>query len=140
MQGANTGDILEKKTRTGLSTKVRSFLAQEFFQGQITRWLIGLSAAANLADWLALKIFVKPVDFPIILHYNVYFGVDMLGNWKAVFILPGIGLLLLGLNTLLALSFYRKKERIASYLLLIAALMVQLSLLVASASVIIINY
>jgi len=124
----------------GLNTKIRPFFAQEYFQSRIARWLLLLGGIVNIADWVALKIFIKPIDFPIILHYNVYFGVDMLGNWKEVFLLPFIGIILFLINTFLSIHFYRRKERIASYLLLMASLMIQLSLLVASISVIIINY
>lgn len=103
-------------------------------------WLLLLSAIANIANWLLLKIFIIPVDFSIILHYNVYFGVDVLGSWKQVFLLPGIGLMLWFMNVFLSLYFYSCKERIAAYILLIACLMIQLSLIVASISVILINY
>lgn len=123
-----------------LMVKFRLFFTQEYFKGNIVRWLLFLSVMSNLINWIILKIFIDPVDLPIILHYNVYFGVDMLGNWKSVFILPGIGLVLFFINALLSINFYQKKERIASYLLLIATLMIQLSLIVASASLIIINY
>jgi hypothetical protein len=134
------GQIKNKITNTSLGAKARSFFIQEFFQGQIVRWLLALCLVANLADWVILKIFIQPVDFPIILHYNVYFGVDMLGDWKQVFILPFLGLILFIINFLLSLYFYNQKERIASYILLMATLMIQLSLVVASTSVIIINY
>ena len=123
-----------------LKEKVRSFFAAEYFQGHIVRWLLALIVVANLANWAALKIFIQPVDLPIIIHYNVYFGVDMLGDWKNLFLMPAIGLFLFLVNLSLSLYFYQRKERIASYLLLIATLMIQLSLIVASVSVIIINY
>ena len=123
-----------------LKEKVRSFFAQEYFRSHIVRWLLVFISVANLANWAALKIFIQPVDLPIILHYNVYFGVDMLGDWKNLFLLPMVGLILFFINFFLSLYFYRRKERIASYLLLIATLMIQLSLIVASVSVIIINY
>ena len=125
---------------TGLGVKVGSFFAQDFFQNGIVRWLSILSLAANAAIWIGLKIFIKPVDLPIILHYNVYFGVDNLGDWRQVFILPVLGLILFAINFSLAIHFYGQKERIASHILLMATLMLQLSLLVAAVSVIIINY
>lgn len=128
------------KESQGLKNKVRSFFQQEFFQSRVVIWLLVLSLVANIANWIILKIFVKAVDFPIILHYNVYFGVDMFGNWKRVFILPLMGLILLLVNLSLSLYFYKNKERIASHVLLMATLMIQLSLVVASASLIIINY
>lgn len=127
-------------TISGLKTRIRSFFVQEYFKRTIVIWLVILSLAINLSEWIILKIFVQPVDFPIILHYNVYFGVDMVGNHKSVFLIPLIGLALFLVNFLLSLYFYRSKERIASYLLLMTALMIQLSLLVAALSIIIINY
>lgn len=123
-----------------LKKKIRSFFAQEYFRSHIVRWLLLFIAVVNLTNWAALKIFIQPVDLPIIIHYNVYFGVDMLGDWKNLFLLPAVGLFLFLVNISLALYFYRRKERIASYLLLMATLMIQLSLIVASTSLIIINY
>ncbi|PJA86655.1 MAG: hypothetical protein CO141_03605 [Candidatus Moranbacteria bacterium CG_4_9_14_3_um_filter_42_9] len=123
-----------------LKSKVRLFFALDYFKSAIPIWLIILSLAVNLIDWIILKIFVRPVDFPIIIHYNVFFGVDMVGNYKLVFVLPLIGLALFLINFFLSIYFYRRKERIASYLLLMTALMIQLSLFVSALSVIIINY
>ncbi|MFA6383416.1 MAG: hypothetical protein WCX17_03260 [Parcubacteria group bacterium] len=140
MRGLNLGNIFNKIAKTGLGVKIRSFFAQEYFRSQIVVWLLILSLAANLADWISLRLFIKPVDFPIILHYNVYFGVDMLGGWKQAFILPFLGLILFLINSCLSLYFYHQKERIASHILLMATLMLQLSLVIASISVIIINY
>jgi hypothetical protein len=132
--------ILKKTLNTGLGVKVRSFFADDYFKNRIVHWLLALIIIANLINWAVFRIFIKPVDFPIILHYNVYFGVDMLGDWKWVFFLPIVGLFLFFTNVFLSIIFYRKKERIASYLLLIASLMIQLNLIIASSSVIIINY
>lgn len=119
---------------------VKNFFSQEYFKNLIVIWLIILSAVFNLADWVILKMFIRPIDLPIILHYNVYFGVDIMGNYKEVYILPFIGIILFLTNLFLSLYLYMKKERIASYLLMMASLMIQLALLVASISVIIINY
>ncbi len=135
------GESSKNKGRSlNLKKKIRSFFAREYFKSHIVRWLLAFIGMANLANWAALKIFVQPVDLPIILHYNVYFGVDMLGGWKNLFLLPAVGLILFLINFFLSIHFYKRKERIASYLLLMATLMIQLSLIVASASVIIINY
>lgn len=119
---------------------IESFFGQEYFKNQIILWLLVLGFATNLANWLILRIWVKPVDFSIILHYNVYFGVDLIGDYQQVFVLPTIGLVLFVINSVLSLYFYHQKERIASYILLLAMFMIQLSLVVASTSVILINY
>lgn len=118
---------------------VRGF-KQDFFKNKIVLWAISLNLLVNLANWIALWRFLRPVDYSIILHYNVYFGVDLTGNWKNAFILPFVGLVIFLINLVLAYYFFSKLERIASHILLIASLMAQLSLLIASASVILINY
>jgi hypothetical protein len=111
-----------------------------FLRNQIVLRLIIASLVVNIANWISIFIFIKPVDETIILHYNVYFGVDMIGNWRQVYLLPLIGLILILINSFLALYFYSQKERIASHILIIASLMTQLSLIIATTSVIIINY
>ena len=123
---------------------LRKFLVSgfkgEFFRNKLVLWMISLNFIFNLANWVVLWHFIKPVDSSIILHYNVYFGVDLAGSWKNTFILPLIGLIIILINLALAYYFFAKLERIASHILLIASFMAQLSLLVASASVILINY
>ncbi|MDP1884043.1 MAG: hypothetical protein Q8L10_01625 [Candidatus Moranbacteria bacterium] len=127
-------------TNRGPRAAIKSFFAQEYFKSHIAIWLLILSLTANLINWVILKIWIQPVDFPIILHYNVYFGVDLVGDYRQVYSLPLIGFILLIINSALSIYFYGQKERIASYILLMAVLMIQLSLIVASASVILINY
>ena len=129
-----------KNTKEGLILNLKSFFLQEYFRNIIIIWLLILSLAANLADWIILKLLIQPVDFPIILHYNVYFGVDLRGNYLQVFGIPLIGLFLLLTNNFLSLKAYQGGERIASYLLLTAALMIQINLIVYSLSIILINY
>jgi hypothetical protein len=118
----------------------RAFFKQEFFGSDIALWLITFSLVANIINWAIIKIFIHPLDLPIILHYNVYLGVDMMGDYRRAYFLPLIGTVLFIVNWLLSIFLYQKKERIASYLLLIAVLMIQLSLIISSISVIIINY
>jgi len=129
-----------KELPKNLARKFKAFFTQEYFRNAILLWLLTLSFLINLANVISLAILVKPVDFPIILHYNVYFGVDVLNSWEKVYIMPLIGFFLFIVNTLLGIYFYKQKERIASHVLAIANLMVQLSLLVASVGIILINY
>ncbi|PIP26721.1 MAG: hypothetical protein CO140_04285 [Candidatus Moranbacteria bacterium CG_4_9_14_3_um_filter_40_7] len=121
-------------------SNLKSFFVQEYFRNVIVIWLLILSLAINLANWLILKLLIQPVDFPVILHYNVYFGVDLKGSYLQVFGIPLIGLFLFLINNLLSLKVYQGGERIASYLLLMATLMAQINLIIYSLSVILINY
>ncbi|MDR3559743.1 MAG: hypothetical protein P4L62_03755 [Candidatus Pacebacteria bacterium] len=136
-QKSNSSKSLWGKTKLFFKTR---FAGNDFFLNHIVLWLLLFGIITNAADWTILLVFMNRLDADVILHYNVYFGVDMLGNWKLAFMMPAVGLVLFLVNAFLADYFYRNKERIASYILLLAALMVQLSLIVASAAVIMINY
>lgn len=129
-----------KNASKDLILDLKSFFIQEYFKNVIVVWLLILSFTANLTDWIILKLLIQPVDFPIILHYNVYFGVDLRENYQQVFGIPLIGLFLFLTNVILSLYVYKKGERIASYLLLMATLMMQINLIVYSLSIILINY
>jgi hypothetical protein len=95
--------------------------------------------AANLGMWALIWFSVTPTDQPIILHYNVYFGVDAIGDWRGVFVLPGIAAALLVVNAVISRFFYYK-ERLASYLFAAMALVAQLLAAVGLGSVILINF
>lgn len=129
-----------KNAIKGLISDLKSFFIQEYFKNIIVAWLLVLSLAANLTDWIILKLLIQPVDFPIILHYNVYFGVDLRGNYWQVFGIPLVGLFLFLINGWLSKKAYQGGERIASYLLLMAMLMIQISLIIYSLSIVLINY
>ncbi len=87
-----------------------------------------------------LFFFIKPINFPIILHYNVYFGVDIIGNWWQVYFLPAMGAAFFAINMILAYVFFQSRERIASYLLLLTSFILQVGNIIASSGVIFINY
>ncbi len=156
-------DILQKEKTSSLKFKISRFftpapkndsnpdkdflkrnlvrgLANEFLRNPIAQWLLIASLFINIADWAVLAFFIRPVDFPIILHYNIYFGVDIIGGWWQAYFLPFTGAVILLINSFLARFFYGRKERVASYVLLLAALAIQAGAAVAEAGVILINY
>lgn len=118
----------------------KKFFLQEFFRSSLVHWVLIASLIINIANWGAIAYFIRPVDFPIILHYNVYFGVDIIGDWWQIYYLPLIGLIILLANAILGYVFYQKKERLAAHLLMLATFIVQISIAVAVISLLIINY
>lgn len=98
-------------------------------QKEVARVLF-LSAIANLVMWGYLYANRIESDYPVILHYNLFFGVDFLGNYSLTFFLPLIGLILLLLNAVLGQIFFRI-ERLASYILTLNIFFIQLLLLFA---------
>ena len=123
-----------------LKSNLRNFFLQEYFHSSLVQWVVIGSLAINLANWATIAFFIRPVDFPIVLHYNVYFGVDLIGSWWQIYFMPFIGLLILLVNASLGYLFYQRKERIAAHLLMLATFIVQLGISVAVASLLLMNY
>jgi hypothetical protein len=121
-------------------SKIVGFFGQEFFRNSLVHWVLIATIFLNVANWISLAVFIRPVDLPIVLHYNVFFGVDLIGDWWQVFLLPGVSDIFFIINTFMAFFFFKQKERIASYLFLLASLFIQFGIVVASASIILMNY
>lgn len=111
-----------------------------FFQNTIIRTLLILAILPVLGSVGVLAYFIRPTEGVMVLHYNVYFGVDLLGIWWQTFLLPLLGLLFFLGHSFLAKHFYQRTERIASYLLLLGSGMLSFGILIASISVAFINY
>ena len=102
-----------------------------------------LAIAGMLFSLIALGLFlyfIRPTDSLLILHYNIYFGVDLLGLWWQAYILPVLCFVLFLGHFSLARYFYYQHERVAAYLFLLGFVLVSLSLLVASVAIVYINY
>ena len=123
-----------------IQIKLKYFLSQDFFRSSLVHWVLIASLLVNAINWGIIAFFIRPVDFPIILHYNVYFGVDVIGSWWQIYFLPAIGLIILSVNTVLGYLFYQQKERIVAHLLILATFIVQIGISIAVASLLLINY
>ncbi len=109
-----------------------------FFRDKITKTSLFFSLFLNIIIWIFLVSQVKSFSELIPLHYNIYFGIDLLGPWYQVFILPLLGLAILIVNNLLAKIFLAEK-RILSYFLVVASSLIQFLLLIASFMIIFVN-
>ena len=124
----------------GKSEYSASLFSKDFFQSSVVQWSSIGSLLINLASWSVLAYFIRPVDFPIVLHYNVFFGVDMIGAWWQAYSIPLMGVAVLCINGTLGLVFFQQKERVVAHLLLLASFVVQMAVLVATAAIVVINY
>lgn len=111
-------------------------LKDKFFQ--IT---FSLALIINLLIWLALYYYFFPLQYSgefIPLRYNIYFGINLIGKWYEVFVMPVIGLLLIMINFLLADVIYLR-DKVVSYFLLGANIFINIILGLASYTIILIN-
>jgi hypothetical protein len=111
---------------------------KEFFKNTTNQLLIGSSLLLNIALFLFFYFFIKQSNIPIVLHYNVDWGVNYFGEVKSIFVLPTVGMIIFLLNGVLALKLW-EKSRILSYFLTAATFLVQSFLIVSGIALYLIN-
>jgi len=67
-------------------------------------------------------LYVRPTDDLVFLHYNVVFGVDLIGSWWKMLFDPFVGFCLFFFNFLLSWYVYGEDKVLARMLTVLAAL------------------
>jgi len=94
-----------------------------------------------MAWWGAYYIYSSLTGNILVLHYNVDFGIDLIGVPVRIFIYPLFGLGIILLNTALTAFFYRHRDfRVFTHLLLAAAVSFSLILNIALFFIYFINF
>jgi hypothetical protein len=95
--------------------------------------------AIQLVVVAVIAFFIRPSSDALILRYNVFFGVDILGVWWQIYLIPGVcGLFFLG-NLALAEILMRRQAYFAALVLVYGALLILVAEIVAVAALISIN-
>lgn len=111
------------------------------FRDKFFKIVVGLSLLINLAIWIFLYVKISPLGNTssiLPLHYNVYFGIDFIGDWKMVFMLPTAGIIFIMINFILADVVYLK-DKVIGYFLAGAGLFSQIILAMAAFTVVMLN-
>lgn len=87
-----------------------------------------ISIFLNLTAWLFLYLNFKPQTEPVILHYNIYFGIDLIGAWYKIFFIPLFGLVCFFINFALSVIIYTR-AKILSYFLIHTSSLIQILML-----------
>lgn len=131
----------KKKERHSLDDLIVSFdLGTPFFKNDIVRILLVLGLFPLLSSFVVLGATIFPINIPLILRYNVYFGVSLLGDWWQVYIFPIAGIFLYLVHLLLARHYYNLRERIPSYLVLLASFFMGSGIMLIAIALGIVNF
>ena len=103
-------------------------------------FLINLAGSVLLNAIFFALIFlkIKPSADPITLHYNIYFGPDLIGGWREAYIRPVFGLCLILANFGAAWYFFGR-QKILSYALAVITTLLEVFLLIGGLTFILIN-
>ncbi len=109
-----------------------------YFKDKIIKYNLIASLILNILLWV-LFYFRIPIQIePLILRYNIYVGINLIGNWYSVFNFSLIGLLIIILNFVLAKIIY-KKDKLLAHFLIITALICQIVLLIWGVVIVMVN-
>jgi hypothetical protein len=121
-----------------MTTETASSQASELFR-QSRRPILWGGLAIQCVIFLAVAYFIRPSTDTLILRYNAFFGVDILGAWWQAYLVPGMCLGFFGGNLVLAEVLARRQAFLAALVLEYGAFLVVLSEVTAIAALISIN-
>lgn len=120
---------------------MKSLIISIFWRDLVIRYLTIVSIVLHLVLWLLIIIKIVPLagqaDF-LSLHYNIYFGIDLIGSWYKIFTVPIVGLIFLIINIFLITVLFRR-EKFLSYFLAACNFLISLGLLVALTLIVLLN-
>jgi len=109
-----------------------------FFRDRIVYYSAIVAVIFIVAQVLLLQLNIKPRSEPVSLHYTTYFGVDFIGAWYLLYLIPLLGFGLAILNLTLAFVF-AKHDKLLSYILILTIIFALLLLTIHTALLIRIN-
>jgi len=112
------------------------------FSWSFSRLYAIVAVVLNLLAWLGTVLIFRSLGNELtVLHYNIDFGIDLVGHRGQLFFNPILGLVLILLNLILILLLARHKDfKFIAYLLWATAVLVNVFLLLAVLAVYLINF
>lgn len=98
------------------------------FQDRVFQFCLVTTIIVQAILWLILFQRVEVTSDPIPLHYDIYFGINLIGPWYKMYFLPLFGIIIFTVNVLFGSLVYRR-EKVASWMLFSAGTFAQIILL-----------
>jgi len=106
------------------------------------RIYLSILLAINIIIWIFCYFIIKQINYDqIFLHYNVDFGINLIGKASNIYLIPILGLAIITVNFLLYGNISKHKDRkFISHILFVSALIANIVLLISTASIYLINF
>lgn len=117
---------------------INKIIKNNFWRDRFNLFTVLTSLLLNLGLWLFLILRLEPSEYPVPLHFNIYFGVDVIDSWKHAFFIPVIGISIIIINLILSYLVF-EKEKFMTHFLLSCSLFVQVLLFLAGIGVVVIR-
>ncbi|MBL7141898.1 hypothetical protein ISS21_02285 [Patescibacteria group bacterium] len=112
-----------------LEQTLQQIQKSKFWRDKKILGLIGEAGVLNLLLWLYILFTFWGTIEPIVLHYNILFGIDSVGPWRKLLVLPLLGSGILIVNSVLIFYFYLLRRESLINLLAVGLLVSQIVLL-----------
>lgn len=112
-----------------------------FWRNYFIRFTTIAAILLQIAMWVLLFWKFLPIARGagiVSLHYNIYFGIDLIGMWYGILAIPVSGLIFIIINSILITALYNK-EKFLSYFLSGCNALINLGLLTALTLIILLN-
>lgn len=107
----------------------RNRLTGAFWKDRFISTTTALSFLVNAGSWFALWKITAPRQEFIPIHYSISIGIDRVGPWTELFLMPAVGTGVLILNTLFA--WLATKESRLARVLVTGTLLIQVTVAVS---------
>jgi len=101
---------------------------KSYFSNKTSLSLTILALLVNIVIWILLILKIDNQAQTVFLHYTIYFGVDLIGSWIKIYIIPLIGLLIILINFLFGV-YVQNKFKELNYFIVGSSLALNLFLL-----------
>lgn len=122
------------------SVRTSDEVPQGFFRGKKHRLIFITTALLWLSSFVIIGYGIGKRETAIVLHYNVYFGIDALGSWWQAFFIPLSGVLMWLVHILLAWRFFQMSEYALSRVALFSLFFLESMVLIVSTTISLVNY
>lgn len=119
-----------------MTTHHTSIHSRRFDRGRTI--LTVCSVVVNAIAWALLLWKIPYTPDTVLLHYNIFFGVDATGSWNQLFAIPLSGLIILLINEAVLLRA-ASTDLFIKRLMSILTLVMQLIVLVATLLIVLLN-
>ena len=110
-----------------------------YWRDRFVRGGIIVATVGAAALWLGLLLAIKQLPEIAFLHYNIYFGIDLIGSRYQLLVLPAIGSVVLVINGVLGAVVF-PMEKALTYFLVGAAVLTQLLFILAAVFLLFVNF
>lgn len=109
-----------------------------FFTQKIVLSTCILAILINTSMWAYILIVFPPRSETVFLHYNILFGVDLIGPWWRLLMTPTFGLIIILINLLISWFTY-KYDQLITVIVLSSTVIMQIILALATYHIIFLN-